>query len=99
MSGFNYSFATHYAKRVVGRGKLPVIHVQRTKTTQERGFRYPDKHALCGVESGPYVGGSSVPNCRKCIAKLRQIEKTGVEGQNNAREAVAAAEFLSKERS
>jgi hypothetical protein len=94
MSGFDYSFGTYYAQRVVGRGQAPVVHVRRIKTTQVGGHRYPDKDALCGVVSGAYVG-TPAPSCRKCIARLRQIEQTGVEGKNSAREAVAAAEYLS----
>lgn len=98
MSGFNYSFATHYAQRVVGRGKLPVVHVRQTEIAQAGGHRFPAHFALCGVVSGPYVGGASVPNCRKCIAELRRIEKTGIEGRdcNATRRAVAAAEELAR---
>jgi len=96
MSGFTYSFSTHYAQRVVGRGKLPVMHIRQTETTREGGHRYPAQKTLCGVISGPLVGSSHTPNCRKCIAQLRKIERTGYEGRNSASRAVAAAEYAGR---
>lgn len=104
MSGFEYSFTTHYAKRVIGRGHAPVVHAKQVQSTRigtrfdgtPQMTQFPAKQALCGVEAGPYVGGSSVPNCRKCIARLRQIERTGEEGKNSAKAAVAASELLAR---